>query len=161
VVQHSQPAEQLDELERPRDAVPAARVGAFGQPVTPKDDLAGVRGDLPCDQAKQRGLARAVGAHEPHRLARVHVKGDVVDGPEPPVPLGHVTDLQQDAHGALSLTLADSSGGRARKTSWDSRRLANSKMPSVCDAYVKAPIDNTKMVSVVEPLDELPRRVGR
>ena len=48
-----------------------------------------------CEEIKERGLAGAVGADDPHELSRGHLEGYVVVGDEASEALGHSANVQQ------------------------------------------------------------------
>ena len=100
VLEHCHRAEQLDVLERARDAAPDDPVGRRSQQAAPlEDDLPAVRPVQTGNQVEQRRLAGAVRADQPDDLTLTDVERDVVDRDDAPEPPRHVLHGEQ-RHGA-------------------------------------------------------------
>ena len=83
VLEHGGVLEQLDVLERPRDAAPGHLVRRHPRDVLPVEDQAARAWIVdPRDQIEDGRLAGAVGADDREDLARLDLEAHAVDGPQ-------------------------------------------------------------------------------
>src|SRR5207248_8026877 len=88
VLEHRHAREELDVLERPRDAPADDPVGRRSQQaLAGEGDLARIRAVQAGDQVEERRLAGAVRADQPGNLALLDREPDVVDGDDAAEPL--------------------------------------------------------------------------
>src|SRR5438094_147025 len=103
VLEHRHAREELDVLERPRDAPADDPVGRRSQQaLAGEGDLARIRAVQAGDQVEERRLAGAVRADQPGNLALLDRERDVVDGDDASEPLREVLDREQ-SHGGRTL----------------------------------------------------------
>ena len=110
VVAHGHAAEELDALERPSEAEPGSPVDRGAGDVAAVEHDGPAVGPEHAEQAvEEGGLARAVRADEPDRLARLDGDRDVVERGDPGEPLRDVACVEQ-AHRLTPSGVADAAG---------------------------------------------------
>src|SRR5262245_9935650 len=96
VVVHRESHERAHELERARDALATHLVrGASRDVSTVELYAASIRTERTGDEIEQRGLARAVRAHDPDDLALAHAETHAAHRTDSTERLRHVRDLEE------------------------------------------------------------------
>src|SRR5581483_741610 len=114
VLEHAHVREQMDGLERARDAEPRDLVRLESHDAAPVEhDIALVRLVQPRDGIEQRGLARAVRPDHADDLALAHLEIEPVERGQPSEPLREAPDLEQ-AHARSSPASPTAAGAGSR-----------------------------------------------